>query len=78
MYLTLQLNNMQQTNRELAGACENYKKDLEEAEVAKSMILHELTDLKELHEDLQLQFEDVSAQKEKFEVGYTGFPCIRL
>nr|ACI96732.1 crossover suppressor on 3 of Gowen [Drosophila melanogaster] len=62
-----ELNNMQQTNRELAGACENYKKDLEEAEVAKSMILHELTDLKELHEDLQLQFEDVSAQKEKFE-----------
>nr|ACI96719.1 crossover suppressor on 3 of Gowen [Drosophila simulans] len=68
IYLQAQeLNNMQQTNRELAGACKGYKTDLEEAEKAKTMIIQELTGLKEMHEDLQLQFEDVSAQRENCE-----------
>ncbi|EDW42005.1 intracellular protein transport protein USO1 [Drosophila sechellia] len=62
-----ELNNMKQTNRELAGAFKGYKTDLEEAEKAKTMIIQELTGLKEMHEDLQLQFENVSAQKENCE-----------
>ncbi|EDV49056.1 putative leucine-rich repeat-containing protein DDB_G0290503 [Drosophila erecta] len=62
-----ELNNMQQTNRKLAGTCTAYKTDLEQAEVANSKIQQELAGFKQMYEALTVQFEDISAQKENFE-----------
>ncbi|XP_043656343.1 early endosome antigen 1 isoform X2 [Drosophila teissieri] len=62
-----ELKNMQQTNRQLAGACTGLKTDLERAEVAKSQIQQELTEFKQMYEALSLQFEDMCAQKENCE-----------
>uniref|UniRef100_B3P3V1 GG20377 n=1 Tax=Drosophila erecta TaxID=7220 RepID=B3P3V1_DROER len=62
-----ELNNMQQTNRQLAGTCTAYKTDLEQAEVANSKIQQELAGFKQMYEALTVQFEDISAQKENCE-----------
>ncbi|XP_016952752.1 myosin heavy chain [Drosophila biarmipes] len=59
-----ELKNMQETNRELAGAMSNYKLEMEKAQAYSSETLAHISELTQAYEALKQQFNDLSAQKE--------------
>ncbi|XP_044251410.2 putative leucine-rich repeat-containing protein DDB_G0290503 [Drosophila takahashii] len=59
-----ELKNMQQTNRELAAALSNYKPEIEKLKVTNTEIHERLTGITQAYEDLRVQFDDLTGEKD--------------